>query len=131
VVDRAVLRAHLDQLHDNQLTYHGFMTYMRDYELIVYQPVDPNPTYGFVQRHLRSLFQLCPEVVVRSTVLPEVWSTSLDDQLLAMHTVTTDAKGYVWGVESQVLNPGATVVEDSELCRAPRPRRSASQGRPA
>ncbi|HET9059898.1 MAG TPA: hypothetical protein VFN61_08245 [Acidimicrobiales bacterium] len=90
---------------------------MRDYEIIFYEPVDPNPKYGLVPRHVRVLFQHCVEVTVHSRVRPDVWKRSLNDELLHVHSAGRDATGYVWGVGSQELYPGATVVEDSQRAK--------------
>ena len=46
-------------LNDKELLFHGFTPYMRDYEMVVYEPVDPGPKYGLVPRHLRFLFRYC------------------------------------------------------------------------
>ena len=114
-MEASELREHLDELFDNDLMFHGFTDYMRDYELIVYQSADPRSE--FVPRHLRFLFRFCPEVAVRSSVRPEVWSRSLGDHLLDTHHVTRESSGYVWGVRCQLLYPGATIVQDSERAK--------------
>jgi hypothetical protein len=111
------LTAQLADLFDNQITFHGFTAYMRDYEVIVYQSVDPNPRYALVPRHLRFLFRLCPEVHIRSRVAPEVWTRSVDDSLTKITTVTRDATGYVWGVAGQEAYPGGSLVSPSPRAR--------------
>ena len=114
VMDSADLKSVLGELFDNELMFHGFTPYMRDYEMVVYQSVDPNPKYGLVPRHLRFLFRYCTEATARSRVRPDVWSRSLDDELLRVRHVTCESSGYTWGVEAQEIYPGATVVEASE-----------------
>lgn len=52
-------------------------------------------------------------VTVSSRVRPDVWSRSLDDALIHEHDVTRDSAGFVWGVNCQILYPGANVVPDS------------------
>jgi hypothetical protein len=99
---------------DCALTHHGYTKYLRDYEMVVYQSVDPNPKYGLVPRHLRFLFRFCPEATVTSLVRPDVWSHSLDDALIEEHKVTMDSQGFVWGVNCQILYPGAKVVANSD-----------------
>lgn len=42
-----------------------------------------------------------------------MWSRSLDDALIHEHDVTRDSAGFVWGVNCQILYPGANVVPDS------------------
>ena len=84
---------------------------MRDYEMIVFQSVGPGASVP--ERHLRLVFRNCVEANVRTRVRPDVWTTSLDDTLIDEHRATLESVGYVWGVESQVLYPGASVVEPS------------------
>lgn len=103
----------LEEMFDCALTYHGYTRYVRDYEMVMYQSVDPNPKYGLVPRHLRFVFRICPEVSVSSLVRPDVWSRSLDDALIHDHDVTSDSAGFIWGVNCQILYPGANVVPDS------------------
>jgi hypothetical protein len=95
----------LDEVFDDQLVFHGFTRYVRDYELVVYQPVDPNNQAGLVPRHLSLLFRYCTEAGVRSRVRPDVWAESLDDSLVDQQTATRQSAGYVWGIEGQVLYP--------------------------
>jgi hypothetical protein len=78
------IEEHLDEMFDCALTHHGYTKYIRDYEMVVYQSVDPNPKFGLAPRHLRFLFRYCPEVLVRSLVRPDVWSSSLDDALMGL-----------------------------------------------
>jgi hypothetical protein len=113
-VENADLDTVLAQLFDRELIFHGFTPYMRDYEMVVYESVDPNPKYGLVPRHLRFLYRNCTEAVVRSRVRPDVWSRSLSDDLLITRHVSAESTGYVWGVEAQEIYPGATVVQQSE-----------------
>jgi hypothetical protein len=49
VMEDSELDRALQELFDKELLYHGFTNYMRDYELVVYQSVDPN--------HLRRVLQ--------------------------------------------------------------------------
>ena len=81
------------------------------YELVVYNSVDPSS--GLRPSYRRFRFSLCTEACVRSTVPPLVWARSTDDRLLSEHHVTMESSGYVWGVECQLMYPGASVVEDS------------------
>ena len=103
----------LAELNDKELIFHGFTPYMRDYEMVVYEPVDPGPKYGLVPRHLRFLFRYCTEATVTSRVRPDVWAGSLSDDILKVRRVSQDSPGYVWGVEAQELYPGATIVQGS------------------
>jgi hypothetical protein len=114
-VNYADLVAQLDELSDSELVHHGFTTYMRDYELVVFRSTDPRS--GIAPRHLRFLFRCCPEASVRSGLAPALWSRSMDDQLLEQHHVTVQSSGYVWGVQCQELYPGAAIAENSERAR--------------
>lgn len=113
-MEAKLLNSHLKEMFDCELVHHGFTNYMRDYEFVVYQSCDPNPKYGLSPRHLRFLFRLCPEATVTSRVRPDVWARSLDDSLLDDQRVTLESRGYVWGVQTQCLYPGASVVESSD-----------------
>jgi len=115
-VTESELRERLDELFDRHLLFHGFTAYMRDYELVVYESVDPRS--GLAPRHLRFLFRFCTEAEVHSRLAPKVWASSTDDQLLRTHDVTRESTGYAWGVEAQELYPGATIAENSNRARS-------------
>jgi hypothetical protein len=114
VVEVADMDPVLAELYDKELIFHGFTPYMRDYEMVVYEPVDPNPEYGLVPRHLRFLFRYCTEATVTSRARPAVCVRSLSDDLLKVRHVSRASTGYVWGVEAQELYPGVTVVKGSK-----------------
>lgn len=114
-MDQSVLKERLDRMFDDELMFHGFTNYMRDYELVVYQSVDPRS--GLLPRHLRFLFRFCTEVAIRSRLKPDVWTRSTDEGLLETHHVTMESHGYTWGVQCQELYPGATIVDHSETAR--------------
>ncbi len=109
------LNAILGELLDRQLLFHGYTSFMRDYDLIIYEAVDP--ASGLSPRHRRFRFRFCTEATVRSRVRPDVWSRSLSDDLVEEDSVTRDSAGYVWGVRGQELYPGGTIVRDSERAR--------------
>ena len=110
------LKERLDQLFDNELVFHGCTNYMRDYELVVYQSVDPRS--GLHPQHLRFLFRFCTEVAIRSSLTPDAWAESTDDALLVTHQVTRESRGFVWGVQCQVLYPGAKIIPISQRAQA-------------
>lgn len=114
-MEQGELNAHLQQMFDNALLYHGFTSYMRDYEMLVYESADPRS--GITPRYLKFLFRNCPEVHVLSSIRPDVWSRSTDDSLVETRHVTNDTRGYVWGVLSQELYPGPHIVKDSARAR--------------
>jgi hypothetical protein len=115
VVNESDLKVQLDQMYDCGLMFHGFTDYMRDYKMVVYQSVDPRS--GLTPRHLQFVFRFCTEADARSTVAPDVWRRSTDDQLLGTHHVTNDSAGYVWGVRCQILYPGPTIIENSHRAK--------------
>lgn len=107
----AELDARLREMFDSALLYHGFVSYMRDYEMLIYQTADTRS--GIPPRYLKFLFRICPEVQVQSRIRPEVWSRSVDDRLIEKSHVFKDSPGYVWGVRCQELYPGAKIVDNS------------------
>jgi hypothetical protein len=114
-MEQGELDACLQEMFDNALLYHGFAPYMRDYEMVVYESTDPRS--GIAPRYLQFVFRNCPEVHVRSSLRPEVWSRSTCDDLIEARHVTKDTRGYVWGVMSQDLYPGPHIVQDSARAR--------------
>ena len=119
-MNRTDLDTSLNRLFDQFLLFHGFTRTMRDYEFIVYQTVDPST--GLSPRYLRFLFRYCTEADVRSSVQPEGWARSLSDEFLKTEHVSRGMPGYAWGVSSQVMYPGATIIEESDRARAWRER---------
>ncbi len=111
----AELNAILGELFDCQLVFHGYTSFMRDYDLIIYESVDP--ASGLNPRHRRFRFRFCTEATVRSHVRPDVWSRSLSDDLVEEASVTWDSARYVWGVRGQEVYPGGTIVRDSERAK--------------
>lgn len=114
-MDKEHLASGLEEMFDHTLVHHGFTTYMRDYEMIVWKPADQHS--GIESRYMRFLFRSCPEAVVRSALDPETWTRSMDEELIKAQPVTMESTGYVWGVRYQELYPGAEIVENSELAR--------------
>ncbi len=107
----AEIQVLLDEVFDQALVHHGFVDYMRDYEMIVYCTADPRT--GVAPAHERLLFKNCVSVSVGTALSPDIWSLSLDDRLIDDPT-EMDRDGYVWGVKWQALYPGAQIVEASE-----------------
>ncbi|MEU0568558.1 hypothetical protein ABZ297_24690 [Nonomuraea sp. NPDC005983] len=52
-----------------------------------------------------------------TTVPAGIWRESLDDRLITYET-GVDLNGYVWGVNWQMLYPGATLIADSPTARS-------------
>ncbi|TKK80637.1 hypothetical protein FDA94_35895 [Herbidospora galbida] len=71
-----------------------------------------DPRSGSTQTTLRYLFRHCVQADCTTTVPADIWRESLDDRLITYQT-GVDLDGYVWGVDWQLLYPGATLVTDS------------------
>lgn len=113
-MDVAFLEQLLDDAFDSAVVHHGYTSYMRDYEVIVYATADPST--GIESAHLRYLFKYCVEARCETTVQPDTWRISLDDRLIDYET-GVDLGGYVWGVKWHALYPGATILPGSETAR--------------
>jgi hypothetical protein len=113
-MDPVLLEQQLDDAFDTAVVHHGYTSYMRDYEVIVYATADPNT--GIEPTHLRYLFKYCVEARCETTVRPDVWRVSLDERLID-HETGVDLDGYVWGVKWHGLYPGATILPESETTR--------------
>jgi hypothetical protein len=109
-MDTAKLQQALDDVFDQALLRHGFVDYMRDYEVIIYATADHRS--GIAPTHLRYLFRYCVQAHCNTTVPADVWQDSLDDRLTNYET-GVDLDGYVWGVNWHLLYPGASLVADS------------------
>jgi hypothetical protein len=114
-MDNEALQRALDDVFDQALVFHGFVDYMRDYEVIVYATADPRT--GVQPAYMRYLFRYCVEARCQTTVPSDIWHDSLDDRLID-YGADVDLAGYVWGVKWQCLYPGATVVADSQSADA-------------
>ncbi|GAA3222426.1 hypothetical protein [Actinocorallia longicatena] len=114
-MDVVALEQALEDVFDHAVIHHGFVDYMRDYELIVYATADPRT--GILPVHLRYLFRYCVEARCVSTIAKSTWRDSLDERLID-HETGQDLDGYVWGVKWHGLYPGAAIVEDSPAAAA-------------
>jgi hypothetical protein len=113
-MDPVLLEQLLDDAFDTAVVHHGYTSYMRDYEVIVY--ATSAPSTGIEPTHLRYLFRYCVEARCETTVRPDVWRISLDERLID-HEKGVDLDGYVWGVKWHAFYPGATVLSKSETAR--------------
>jgi hypothetical protein len=109
LIEAAEIQALLDDVFDQGIVHHGYVDYMRDYEVILYCAADPRT--GISPEHVRLLFTHCVAADAETAVPAEVWSKSMDDRLL--DGTIDHADGYVWGVRWQAMYPGARVVGDS------------------
>ncbi|GAA0385807.1 hypothetical protein, partial [Acrocarpospora corrugata] len=113
-MDPVKLQQALDEVFDQALLHHGFVDYMRDYQLVIYASADPRT--GIAPTTLRYLFRYCVQVNCVTTVPSGIWRESLDDRLTTYET-GVDLDGYVWGVNWQLLYPGGTLVANSPTAR--------------
>jgi hypothetical protein len=113
-MDVAALQQALDEIFDGAVTHHGFVDYMRDYEVIVYLTADPST--GIPPAELRYLFRYCVYAHCDTSIPPDIWTRSLDDRLTDYAT-GVDLDGYVWGVKWHNLYPGATIATHSPTAR--------------
>jgi hypothetical protein len=109
-VDAAQIKEALDEVFDQAILYHGFVDYMRDYEVVIFATADPRT--GIAPEHLLYTFKHCVKATIASAVPPEVWARSLDERLIDYDT-GVDLDGYVWGVKWQALYPGMELNPDS------------------
>ncbi|MEU4822873.1 hypothetical protein AB0H37_13450 [Actinomadura sp. NPDC023710] len=110
-MDAVDLQKLLDKVFKQAVVYHGFVDYMRDYEVIVRPSGDP--VTGVRPAHLRYLFRYCVEARCQTTLSADAWTQSLDDRLTDYRS-GVDIYGYLWGVKWHVLYPGASVVAESK-----------------
>lgn len=96
-----------DEVFDQALVFHGFTDYMRDYDVFVYATADRRT--GIKPEYLRYRFTYCVRASVTSAVTAEVWSRSLDDELIDFEQ-GRELDGYVWGVRWQMLYPGMRLL---------------------
>lgn len=114
-MDAGEVQAVLDGVFDQGIVHHGYVDYMRDYEVILYCTADPRT--GVDPEHVRLLFKHCVVAEVVTAVAPEVWARSLDERLTSRQVSVEDLDGYVWGVRWQVMYPGGRVVSRSRRAK--------------
>ena len=116
-MDVGRLQEALDEIFDHALVFHGYVDYMRDYELIVYLSADERS--GIEPKYLRYLFKFCVEADAETALEAKIWSESLDERLTDLEAFNaSDLAGYVWGVKWQGLYPGGKIIEESEKAQA-------------
>lgn len=111
-MNRDEIGAVLDNVFDQALVFHGFTSYMRDYEMVIQASSDPR--LGLAPQYLRYVFVNCVQANISSALSPQTWAVSLDERLIDYKT-GVDLEGYVWGVEWQQLYPGFQIVDDSDV----------------
>ncbi|MEV4224747.1 hypothetical protein [Nonomuraea sp. NPDC049725] len=107
----AELRQALDDTFDHALLRHGFMHHNRDYQLVIQPLVTPRAETV----NLRYVFRHCVQATCVTALPPHTWAVSLDDRLTTDEPGELD--GHYWGVNWQMLYPGATLITDSPAAR--------------
>jgi hypothetical protein len=105
-------------MFDHDLLYQGFSPGGRDYEMILYESVDPNPAYKLVPCHLKFLFRFCVEVVAESKLNDSAWNRAREDRLSEEYEPSLLSPGTPWSQRFEVLYPGAQLIEDSPKARS-------------
>jgi hypothetical protein len=101
-------------LFDGYIVKHGFVPFLRDYDLVVVAVASPPRRPQYLYR-----FSHVPFATVTTAVSDEVWRKSWADDYTNFQTWQRvgSPPGYVWGVCYSVAYPGAKCVEDSILAR--------------
>jgi len=103
-------------LFDNAIVRHGFVPYMRDYELeVVAIAAVPDGSRSYQEGRYRFVFTHCvtafAETAVRDSVWPESWDDVFTDY--ATWEAAGAPEGYVWGVNDMAAYPGAKYLPES------------------
>jgi hypothetical protein len=109
------IQALLEEVSDYAVVFHGYADYGRDYEVVFYEVDDP--ASGVDPFLARCVFKHCVVAEVETTLSPQVWRDSLDDQLIDRRAAR-DVAGYAWGTRWQRNHPGVTAVYESERTQA-------------
>jgi hypothetical protein len=105
-----------EDFYDAAILRHGFVDYMRDYEVIVGSR--DGPPYTDVHRYL---FVGCAEAVCETAITPEWFVRSLPDDFVLSgpdYPEKDDPKGFIWGVRWAAAFPGLSYLPDGEGARA-------------
>lgn len=101
-----------EDFFDAAVLRHGFVDYMRDYELIV--SGRRGPPHTDVHRYL---FVGCAEVEYRTAIPPQSFAQSLPDEFVFSGPDYPDKEepdGFIWGVRWACAYPGLTYIPDGE-----------------
>lgn len=103
-------------LLDVAILSHGFVPYMRDYD-ILFEAMWGEKEWGDAKGHYLCRFTHCPEAQVITSVSDETWSQSWSDTFIdyAEWEAGGEPEGYVWGVCWSMAYPGMKYVENSKL----------------
>ena len=104
-----------EDFSDADVLHHGFVDYMRDYELLI--GARDGPPHTDLHRYL---FVGCAEALCETTLPPAVFVESLGDASVEAGPDSPDRdlpKGFIWGVRWAAAYPGLTYVAGGERAR--------------
>ena len=114
------LRTHdwaADLIFDSAVTSHGFVSYMRDYDVVVDVPaIRADGDGSYIEGRYRYRFTHCVEAAVKTTVPPETWRKSWGDSFIdySAWRQAGEPEGFVWGVEWADAYPGVERLSTSD-----------------
>lgn len=95
----------LRELYDSALIHFSHADYLRDFRMYFYLGPGGTLKYRFIN---------CVVADSATSLSPEVWKASLDDQLIGdLEAVPHPAKGWVWATRLGDMYPGAERVPES------------------
>ena len=110
---REILERH--SFDDAAVLRHGWVDYMRDYELLV--GTVKGPTDPTVHRYQ---FVGCVEATCQTALSPETFTRSLSDRFVLAgpdYPDQDDPDGFIWGVRWAAAYPGLAYVANGERAR--------------
>lgn len=103
-------------LFDSVIIRHGFVPYMRDYEVeAVAMAAAPDGSRAYTEGRYRFRFSHCVVADAVTAVRDDVWQRSWDELYTDYGSWEAAGcpEGYVWGVNEMTVYPGATYDPDS------------------
>jgi hypothetical protein len=107
-------RLEANSFFDAAIVRHGFVDYMRDYELLVSGREPPHTDWHRYQ------FVGCVEARTVTALKPEYFVASLPDDFVYSgpdYPEKDDPPGFIWGVRFSSAYPGLTYVDESAKVR--------------
>ena len=101
-----------ESFFDGAILKHGFVDYMRDYELI---------TTDITGKYLHKYqFVGCVEAIYRTELSPEAFAQSISDKYVFSgpdYPNKAEPDGFIWGVRYSNAYPGLIYIENSHLAQ--------------
>jgi hypothetical protein len=101
-----------EDFFDSAILRHGFVDYMRDYEIIV--SGRDGPPRNDVHRYL---FIGCVEATYEIAIAPQHVTSSLADEFVFAGPDKPEPDGFIWGVRWASAYPGTTYVDNGAGAR--------------